>query len=942
MVATALPADDLVVKVFDPQGKILFSHDLLTSPEVATYSADAIPAGTYTLRICPFDDASAVVGAYTAVVSTSDVAVDAPSAANPRWRYFADVPSMESTATGVVPDNTTVGCWSAGEGCEETHDNVAAPGPWDLLLSTGGGVPSHTTVGNNAHTHEAWLSPLTPGGLFQAPVSPTREYTPEFTDAWNESQCDPTQLVPGGNDIEASVASLFAAHNRMHDFSYYLGFTEENYNLQADNLGRGGVGGDPEVGNAQAGAADSHVLDQTGVVTGRNNANQVTLQDGIPGITNQYLFQPLAGAFYAPCTDGGLDMGIVGHEYTHAISNRMVAGPDEGLTSEQGGAMGESWSDLVAGEYMFSHGYDNGGNPWAVGAYATGNTDRAIRDYAIDDNPLNYSNYGFDSTGPEVHADGEIWNGTQWEVRQALVEKWDARFPYDDAALQRACARATGDQTPRPADQCPGNRRWIQLMFDSMLLQANGAVSMLDMRDAMLAADQLRFGGENAEVMWRAFARRGMGRDASSPDADSDEPTPSFASPAESNVRVTFAGPANGKVFVGDYEARVTPIADTDSATELPAAVDFVPGRYQLLFVSPGGGFERRQVDLSARRSAATVTFADQRNLAGAANGATVIGATEGSRNPGSLIDGTEQTNWGGVTGTQVDESNPSVAVDLAGGTHVVRRVQVSAMLTPAVESDPDSGSRFTALRKFALEACTADCGSAEARWTRFYTSPDDAFPAVAPRPVAPDLAMRSFDVPPTTAAAVRLVTLENQCTGYEGFAGELDADPVTTTDCKTGSDRGTIVHAAELQVYGGSATAPTKPDVAGACADRQPPRSRLARQQLSLRAGNRLRAVGSTAEPGCAEVRVVRWSLAKVLPQGRCAFLRADGRFGRATSSCGPRGFTQVATGTKAWRVRTPALARGTYHLWVRAKDSSGNVERPQRSRNLLRVTVT
>ena len=40
-----------------------------------------------------------------------------------------------------------------------------------------------------------------------------------------------------------------------------------------------------------------------------------------------------AWAFYSPCTDGDMDMGIVGHEYTHAISNRMIGGPDEGITS---------------------------------------------------------------------------------------------------------------------------------------------------------------------------------------------------------------------------------------------------------------------------------------------------------------------------------------------------------------------------------------------------------------------------------------------------------------------------------------------------------------------------------------------------------------------------------------------------------------------------------
>ena len=51
--------------------------------------------------------------------------------------------------------------------------------------------PTLTTVGNNANTHEAWASPLTPGGTAQAPISPTREYTEEFTDAWNNSSATP-------------------------------------------------------------------------------------------------------------------------------------------------------------------------------------------------------------------------------------------------------------------------------------------------------------------------------------------------------------------------------------------------------------------------------------------------------------------------------------------------------------------------------------------------------------------------------------------------------------------------------------------------------------------------------------------------------------------------------------------------------------------------------
>ncbi|MFE7228363.1 M36 family metallopeptidase [Nocardioides sp. NPDC057577] len=801
--AIGLPTDDFTVKLFAPDGTLLVESDLLTSPEAATYTAEKIDPGTYAVQVCPFDD-SLLVGSYTVTVASSDAGAetgDLPGG-NPRWSYFPGTPDAASTGGDAVPANDVVACWTKVSECTGPElKSLANAGPWDTLLNTTVGVPSLTTVGNNANTHEGWLSPLAAGGLEQAPISPLRDYTGRFTDAWNNSRCAPTNLVPGGNDVNYVVGNLFASHNRMHDWSYFLGFTEENYNLQTDNLGRGGRGLDAEIGNAQAAAIDSQVIEQTGLLTGRNNANQLTLMDGVPGITNQYLFQPAAGAFYAPCTDGSLDFGIVGHEYTHAISNRMIGGPDDGITSEQGGAMGESWGDLAGAEHMFAHDLYNGGTPWAVGTYATGNTETAIRDFAIDKNPLNFSDYGFDTTGPEVHADGEIWNGTMWSVRKALVDKYDATYPYADKALQLRCSVGTTTASPLAADKCPGNRRWIQLVFDSFLLQ-QGATSMLDARDAFLAADQMRFGGANREVIAKAFAQRGMGQYATTT-ADSDEPTPSFASPASRNVKVTFSAPGSGKVYVGRFEARATPIADTNTATALGAVAHFVPGTYELLYVSATGGAQRKTVTVSPAEITKTVAFGSATNLAAAANGATVLSSTEGSRNPGALIDGTEGTNWGGVTADNVDTTTPSVAVDLAGGTRTVKTVNVSAYLSPATDTDADSGSRFTALRKFALEACVSACDTAGATWRRFYTSADDAFPGKRPRPVAPDLNLRTFDVPDTSAAAVRLVALENQCTGYAGYAGEQDADPLTTTDCKTGSDRGTIVHAAELQVFG-------------------------------------------------------------------------------------------------------------------------------------------
>jgi hypothetical protein len=825
-VTAANPINDIVVKLFGPDGQVLTSGDLLTSPETLTYApGGTLPAGIYQTQICPFQDPTVPFvgpGSYAGVVTTSDEGgAEASVPFPPKWSFFLANPELDEDTTH-VPSNRVTGCWrTTVEGCDTPPgalENLAARAPWDHDFSTG--LPTYTTVGNAASTHEAWVSPLTPGGLFQAPVSATREYTPEFTDAWQNSRCDPTQLVPGGNDIEASVTHLFASHNRMHDYSYFLGFTEANYNMQQKNLGANPDPTrerDPEVGNAQAGA----ISGGQPTFLGRDNANQVTLQDGIPGITNQYLFQPIAAAFYAPCTDGSYDMSIVGHEYTHAISNRMIGGPDEGITSEQGGAMGESWGDLVAGEYLFSHGYDNGANPWAVGPYATGNAHEGIRDYAINDNPLTYGDYGFDSTGVEVHADGEIWNGTQWDVRQALVEKWNRSFPYDDTALQLRCAQGTATASPLPADQCPGNRRWVQLMFDAFLLQ-QGATSMLDARDAMLAADQMRFGGANQKELWLAFARNGMGADATSATADDGDPTPGFEATGTASGTVTFAPkvgtqPATGRVYLGRWEARATPVADTSPDTPLDATVKLAPGSYDVLFVGDGTGHTRTTLNVAAGGTT-TKPIAAGTNLSSTSSGARVVESSPGSLNADALLDDTEATNWAGVNAEQgVDASNPYVVVDLAGGARTLRTARVSAMLRPGDASgdelpvgaaeDPDAGSRFTALRRFALEVCLqsaeVSCVGSDVEWTRVYVSPEDAFPAVRPRPVAPKLALRTFDIPDTRATHVRFVALENQCTGYPGYAGELDNDPLNDTDCPAASDGDLSVRAAELQLFG-------------------------------------------------------------------------------------------------------------------------------------------
>jgi hypothetical protein len=272
---------------------------------------------------------------------------------------------------------------------------------------------------------------------------------------------------------------------------------------------------------------------------------------------------------------------------------------------------------------------------------------------------------------------------------------------------------------------------------------------------------------------------------------------------------------AHGRVYIGRWEARATPVADTLGKTKRDATVKLAPGSYDVLFAGAGTGLTRSRITVRSGQQVRQVLHL-RRNLASAGNGAKVAGASAGSLNASSLIDDTEATSWAGVnTDKSVDEQHPYVIVNLAGGRHTIRSARVSAMLHPAPPSptdvplaaDPDSGSRFTALRRFAIETCVQsarnDCTKPGARWKRVYTSPADAFPAVRPRPVAPNLALRSFDLPDVVATHVKLVALENQCTGFRGYAGEQDNDVTNDTDCKAASDRDLSVRAAELELFG-------------------------------------------------------------------------------------------------------------------------------------------
>ena len=722
---------------------------------------------------------------------------------NPTWDAFPANPPADYSSK----DTRETWCWTATAGCDRVVGNPSSPLPWDVDPSVSSTESTHTTRGNNAYAAEAWLNASGNGfnmAGFATP-SPTRDYKYPWTNAWYEASCNPSAFdSPSRNDIDAAGTNLQSMHNRMHDFSYKLGFTESAWNAQVDNFGKGGLGNDPEMGNAQSGARVTTALI-------RDNANQASPSDGLKPTTNMFLWQPIAGSFYSPCVDGDYDMSVIGHEYTHMISNRMVAGPNARLTGFQAGSMGESWGDLNGTEYLVEYGLvPRGQDPWVTGQYATGNAETGIRDYALSRNPLNYSDIGFDLTGPEVHADGEIWNGVNYSVRQAFVKKYGEGSPK----LKASCADGTdpGRAVPGRAPLDPARLR---------RLVADGAGQRLVRRRPRRhdrgRPDPLRWSEQRPAV---GRVRQPRSRCRERRPTPTTTPTRRRASPHRPRRTSTLrfepdkrSGAQNVKIYVGDYQARAVPIADTDPATPLPDTASFVPGKYDFVAQAPGFGLARFSANANGPKGPGPgnkprpVPIPMDRNLASSASGAT---ATGDGVNQAKLIDDDEGTNWAVLGPARAPVAGKAVTVDLAGDKPVrVGRVQVSALLRPANAADPGgdtaSQNRFTALRQFRLLACSVSpavtCSNA-ADYKVAYTSPADAFPSEKPRPVAPTLTLRSFKIPPTQATHLRFEVVSSQCTGNPLYAGQQSADLSVPTDCASAAPGSGQVRASELQAF--------------------------------------------------------------------------------------------------------------------------------------------
>ena len=339
---------------------------------------------------------------------------------------------------------------------------------------------------------------------------------------------------------------------------YYLGNFHDH--LAAFPIGFTRAAGNFEKvdGDAIFAAADLGADDPRGFFV--DNAFMSTPPDGESPLMGMFLFHARPDVWADDpflAGNAGDEADIVYHEYTHGLSNRLVvdAQGNSTLDSEQSGAMGEAWSDWYAEDYLVDKGFVKdtaAAGDVRVGVYVSHGRD-LIRTQPLDcpvgstdakchggdgagPGGYTYGDYGRIIGFPEVHADGEIWGETLWDLRKAL-----------------------------------GTTLTESLVTRAMELSP-ASPSFLDMRNSILQADTVVNGGQAHKKIWQVFAQRGMGFFAATLDGDDNDPVEDFNTPPPAGtptgsltgtitdqdtgapaagVTVEFAGHTSG--FAGDY-----------------------------------------------------------------------------------------------------------------------------------------------------------------------------------------------------------------------------------------------------------------------------------------------------------------------------------------------------------------------------------------------------
>jgi fungalysin metallopeptidase (M36)/carboxypeptidase family protein/F5/8 type C domain-containing protein len=444
------------------------------------------------------------------------------------------------------------------------------------------------------------------------------------------------------NEADATQIQWFVSNFHDHlENTAAIGFTNAAGNFEGD---------DPVLAQSMDGASTDFGFPDNNHI---NNANMATYPDGTKPHMQMYLTDIQGGQ------STGFDSSVIYHEYTHGLVGRSIVDADgvDAAGGAQGGAINEGTADWYALDYLYSA--DSGNLETDVAAsrdviaakYTFGNLRTIPTDCLVTDDDFlgdcfnfntfhaggyTYADFGDVIGEPEVHADGEIFTQTMWQLRGDLIAKYGT---------------ATGIAHAR------------QLYSNGLRLTPPNP-TFLDLRNGILQASVAGALGDEADI-WAVFAERGMGYFASAVNANDVTPIADFSLPPDAAAQKgtvtgtitnsTTSTPQPGvKVGFAGHDTGVGPeLSATSNGSGVYTINDVPAGTYPLLRLR-GAGMERKSEANVTVTGGQTLTrnFSLRRNFASSEGGATVSSFTgpdfsSSGCGPGGLIDSDQGSVWG-------------------------------------------------------------------------------------------------------------------------------------------------------------------------------------------------------------------------------------------------------------------------------------------------------
>lgn len=346
---------------------------------------------------------------------------------------------------------------------------IASPHGWHGRYNQQG-TTDMTTTGNNV-----WAFDANDNYGYQPDGGEDLDFT-GYT--WSANYSNANQYE------DASLTNMFYWINIAHDVLYQYGFNEAAGNFQFENFSNLGVEQDPIVAKAQTSLSC--------------NAYFGVGPDG----TRTVMSTNICGN-----RDANFDNTVLLHEYGHGIYGRLTGGPASTYCLYNAERTTEGVADWYAimltmkaedpeelerhiARYFFNRGAMGDG----IRTYPY-STDMTV-------NPQTYD----DIKGAAIpHGVGQVWGAILWEVTWELINAHG--FSSD-------IYNFTGDY-----NQDAGNVMALALITEGLKLQPC-TPGFVTARDAILVADELLYDGQNECALWTAFAKRGLGINASQRDED--------------------------------------------------------------------------------------------------------------------------------------------------------------------------------------------------------------------------------------------------------------------------------------------------------------------------------------------------------------------------------------------------------------------------------------